>query len=128
MSETKSLKSLSNLVIERNKKRNKSETSCQNFVSWDFHCETKNDHFLPPNFALSSDFKDAYEERIAIAYDDGEQSIAQAHRIAYQGAFISALNALPDDDMESKTVSGWLDRRITMAKKWIAVQGQQEPN
>lgn len=122
MHETRSLKFLSTLVLERNKKWNNPETRCQNLVSRDFCCETKNPHFLTPNFAFSSDLKDAYEERLAIAQYDGGQNALQAQRIAYQDAFIAALNALPNDDLENETITDWLDQRIKATRQLITAR------
>lgn len=65
MSETKSLKCLSTLVLERNMKWNKPETDAQNFVSSNFSRETKNQCFLTADFDSPTDLEDVYHERRA---------------------------------------------------------------
>ena len=143
MGGTFSLKALANKVLERNKQRNKygtmvlksvppmlqSSFSCGTngllSVSRPIHHETlyeiKNrlleDISLPPSLVLED-----YEERLAIAEHDGQQTPLQAGRIAYQDAFIDVLNALPQEVSEHCHGNDWLDARISAAKEWLESQ------
>ena len=64
-----------------------------------------------------------FEERLAIAEYDGCQNEIQAERIAYQDAFISVLNALPDDQERDLGVRRWLDQRIKASQDWLEQEG-----
>jgi len=64
-----------------------------------------------------------FEERVAIAEHDGQQNSLEAHRIAYQGAFISVLNALPDQEPAERELKLWLTQRIKCAQDWLASEG-----
>ncbi len=68
-----------------------------------------------------------YEERLAIAEYDGQQTPAQAERIAYQDAFISSLTTLPQEFYENSTGEDWLDSRIMAAKDWLQDQNLFQP-
>lgn len=57
-----------------------------------------------------------FEERLAIAEYDGQQNSLEAHRIAYQDAFISVLNALPDREPAEMGLKLWLTQRIKRAQ------------
>lgn len=70
---------------------------------------------------------DDFEERIAIAEYDGQQSTTQAQRIAYQDAFIAVLNTLPYDEAEGYYDEDWLTRRVKAAQSWLVAQGLQQP-
>lgn len=66
-----------------------------------------------------SDLLESYEERLAIAEYDGQQSPTQAERIAYLGAFVDVLVTLPYDEGEGD----WFVHRIKAAKTWLLDQG-----
>jgi len=70
---------------------------------------------------------DDFEERFAIAEYDGQQTHTQAHRIAYQDAFIAVLNAFPYDEVEGYYDEDWLTRRAKAARDWLVAQGLQQP-
>lgn len=62
---------------------------------------------------------DEYEERLAIAEYDGQQSPTQAARIAYLDSFAAVLVTLPYDDGKWD----WLAPRVNAAKEWLVDQG-----
>lgn len=64
-----------------------------------------------------------FEERLAIAEHDGQQNSLEAHRIAYQDAFISVLNALSDQESAEMELKLWLTHRIKRAQDWLASEG-----
>lgn len=68
-----------------------------------------------------------FEERLAIAEHDGQQSPSQAERIAYQDAFISVLMMIPQEADEASHDNDWLDARITAAKEWLQAQNLFQP-
>jgi hypothetical protein len=70
---------------------------------------------------------DDFEERLAIAEYDGHQTPTQAQRIAYQDAFIAALNTLPYEETEGYYDEDWLTRRIKAAQSWLVAQGLHQP-
>ncbi|HUX78436.1 MAG TPA: hypothetical protein VMW10_01615 [Alphaproteobacteria bacterium] len=74
-----------------------------------------------------SSLLDDFEERLAIAEYDGDQSSSQARRIAYQDAFIAVLNTLPYDEAEGYYDEDWLTRRAKAARNWLLAQGVQQP-
>ena len=74
-----------------------------------------------------SSLLDDFEERLAIAEYDGQQSSTQAQRIAYQDAFITVLNTLPYEEAEGYYDEDWLTRRIKAAQSWLVAQGLQQP-
>lgn len=74
-----------------------------------------------------SSYLDDFEERLAIAEYDGQQSSNQAQRIAYQDAFITVLNTLPYEEAEGYYDEDWLTRRIKAAQSWLVAQGLQQP-
>lgn len=124
--ETSSLKVLATNALERlqrNSSRNKNETKDKNFVSQNIPRETKNNPPEKPSLIQLTFLPEEYEERIAIAQYDGQQSSLQAQRIAYQDAFIAVLNALPYKDMERED---WLEERIGAAKEWLLNQGLEQ--
>ncbi|OJW55193.1 MAG: hypothetical protein BGO67_05320 [Alphaproteobacteria bacterium 41-28] len=131
MNETSSLKFLAHKTLERlerNKQRNKCETKSINLVSRPIYHETRYETknirpTKPVLLQLSSLFED-HEERIAIAEYDGQQTPAQAQRIAYQDAFIAVLNTLPYKDHYE---CNWLDQRIKATKEWLMAQGIKQP-
>jgi hypothetical protein len=99
---TSSLKVLANKVLERNKDRNKSGTEALKSVPL-------SDQTVPLR-GTNSGADDAtqydalsyeFEERLAIAEYDGQQTPLQAQRIAYLDAFISVLVALPQESYEN---------------------------
>lgn len=115
MHETPLLKSLAFKALERlerNKSRNKHETKGLMRVSRPIQRETlhetKNGAWVRPLSLHPSSLRDDYEERIAIAEVDGNQNPLQAHRIAYQDAFISILSTLAEDDPHQD----WLAQKI----------------
>jgi len=65
-----------------------------------------------------------FEERLAIAEYDGDQTALHAHHIAYLDAFISVLTSLPATDLQRD----WLDQRIQTSLAWIEAQGFQTRN
>jgi len=125
MRDIKSLKCLSALVIERNKKWNNTGTNGQNFVPPDFFRGIKNPHPLTTDINSPTDLEDAYHERLAIAQFDGCQTAIQAQRIAYQDAFVSVIVTLPYVDV----IHGedWMEQRIKAAKEWLNLQGFIQP-
>ena len=109
---TSSLKALANKVLERNKDRNKPGTEALKSVP---HL----DQTVPPN-GTNSGADDAtqydalsyeFEERLAIAEYDGQQTPQQAQHIAYLDAFISILSTLAEDDPHQD----WLAQKIQIA-------------
>lgn len=66
---------------------------------------------------------DDYEERLAIAEYDGQQSPTQAERIAYLDAFLAVLANLPYEDVSED----WLAHRIKTAQVWLLDQGMGQP-
>lgn len=131
MCEARSLKVLAFKAIERlerNKKRNTSETKPQNLVSRPFHRETKNCHDFGTFLALpSSHIIDANEERVAISHYDGEQSMTQAKRIAYLDDFVDVLRTLPHQEDQGTHEEDWLKKRIRAAQQWLKENGIQQP-
>jgi hypothetical protein len=73
-----------------------------------------------------------FEERLAIAEYDGDQTSLHAHRIAYLDAFISVLTTLPATDLQRDWLDqriqttdlqrDWLDQRIQTTLAWIEDQ------
>ena len=122
---TSSLKALANKVLERNKDRNKPGTEALKSVPLP-------DQPVPPN-GTNSGADDAtqydalsyeFEERLAIAEYDGQQTPLQAQRIAYLDAFISLLLDLAKDDLEK----GWLAQKIQIALATLEAQNFQMLN
>jgi hypothetical protein len=74
-----------------------------------------------------SSLLDDYEERLAIAEYDGQQSSTQAQRIAYQDAFIAVLNTLSYEEEEGDCDEDWLTKRIKATQSWLVAQGVQQP-
>lgn len=121
---TSSLKALANKVLEQNKKGNKLGTAPSKSVpslpqsfpacgtSAEVDCRVELDNFLYE-----------YNERAAIAEYDGQQTLAQAERIAYLDAFVAVLVALPHEDTEGD----WLSDKIAEGKKWLLDQGMAQP-
>jgi hypothetical protein len=121
---TSSLKSLANLVLEQNKKGNNPGTTVSRSVpplpqsssvcgtNAEVGCKIERDKILYE-----------YEERLAIAEYDGEQSTIQAERIAYQDAFMAVLAALPYENVEDN----WMVQRIKAAQEWLLYQGFRQP-
>ncbi|MBP9691907.1 MAG: hypothetical protein KBD90_01075 [Alphaproteobacteria bacterium] len=70
----------------------------------------------PQGLLDNSSLLDDFEERLAIAEYDGQQSPLQAQRIAYQDAFIVVLNTLPYEEEEGYYDEDWLTRRIKVAQ------------
>ena len=60
-----------------------------------------------------------FEERLAIAEYDGQQTTTQAERIAYLDAFVLVLITLPYEGAKDN----WLDQRVNTAKDWLTDQG-----
>lgn len=122
---TFSLKAIANKVLERNKDGNKPGTAAsksvpplpQSFSS----CGTNGEDGCKVE---TDDFLYDFEERLAIAEYDGDQTSLQAHRIAYLDAFISVLATLPATDLQRD----WLDQRIQTSFAWIEAQGFQSIN
>jgi len=65
-----------------------------------------------------------FEERIAIAEYDGQQSTLQAQRIAYHDAFIAALTTIP---YETAYQSNWFSQHIKDSQAWLVSQGIRQP-
>lgn len=123
MHETPSLKSLAFKALERlerNKARNKYETR-------PIFDETKNRPFLSPLSLYPSSLVDDYEERLAIAEHDSQQTPIQAERIAYLDAFISVLVTLPQENLQEAQGGDWLDNRIGLVKEWLLSQNFPQP-
>lgn len=55
-----------------------------------------------------------FEERIAIAEVDGNQTPIEAHRIAYLDSFMAVLATLPYENVEDD----WVEKRIKATKEW----------
>ncbi len=70
---------------------------------------------------------DDFEERLAIAEYDGQQSSTQAQRIAYQDALIALLNTLRYEEEGGYYDEDWLTRRIKAAQNWLVAQGLHQP-
>jgi hypothetical protein len=122
---TSSLKALANKVLERNKDRNKPGTEALKSVPLP-------DQPVPPN-GTNSGADDAtqyaalsyeFEERLAIAEYDGQQTPQQAQRIAYLDAFMAVLSAIPHEENDKKE---WFDERIQAAKGWLTSQKLEQP-
>lgn len=123
---TSSLKALASKVLERNKGWNKSGTAASNSVPHsdqpgplrgtiaEVSCKAEADNLLY-----------IFEERIAIAQYDGQQTPLQAERIAYLDAFVSVLANLPQEDPAYK--ENWLEDRIRAAKEWLQDQNLFQP-
>lgn len=134
MHETPSLKLLAFKALERlerNKARNKRETKGLLSVSRPIHHETLHDtksgSWVKSLSLCPSSVLEDYEERLAIAEYDGHQTPLQAERIAYQDAFISVLNTLPQEDPYLPHEDNWLDNRIRSAKEWLHSQNFSQP-
>jgi hypothetical protein len=130
MHETTSLKALASNALERlesNKPRNKIKTKDFKGVSAPIPCETKNIALSKPFLPERAFLSETYDERIAIAEYDGQQTITQAQRIAYQDAFIAVLNTLPYKDTEEGYDEDWLSQRIRAAREWLLAQGLEKP-
>ncbi|HUX79472.1 MAG TPA: hypothetical protein VMW10_07010 [Alphaproteobacteria bacterium] len=83
---------------------------------------------VPPEGPFSkSSLLDDFEERLAITEYDGHQTSTQAHRIAYQDAFIEVLNTLPYEEAQGYYDEDWLTRRIKAAQDWLVSQGLKQP-
>ncbi|HUX79305.1 MAG TPA: hypothetical protein VMW10_06145 [Alphaproteobacteria bacterium] len=128
MHETSSLKVLAYKALERlekNKPRNKIETKEFKVVSAPILCETQNIALSKPFLPERAFLSETYDERIAIAEYDGQQTPTQAQRIAYQDAFIAVLNTLP---YEENYGNNWLEQRIKVAQAWLTAQGLHQPD
>ena len=80
----------------------------------------------PINRTDKTDIVDQYEERVAIAEFDGGQNTSQAHRIAYQDAIITTLNATtPDSRLKDDT--DWFLERVKTAQDFLMTQGIPKP-
>ena len=116
---TNSLKALANKVLERNKEWNTYGTMTSKSVpppdqsvplrgtNAEVGCKDKADNFLYD-----------FEERLAIAEIDGNQTPIEAHRIAYLDTFISILSALAEND----PYQGWLAEKIETALTTLEIQ------
>jgi hypothetical protein len=76
--------------------------------------------------SISPSLKDDFEERIAIAEYDGQQDTLQAHRIAYESAVITVLNANPPNGSVKPGVD-WLNERIKSVENWLLLEGIERP-
>jgi hypothetical protein len=76
---------------------------------------------------LSGPLHESFEERLAIAEYDGQQTPLQAQRIAYLDAFMAVLATLPYEEKEGHYDEDWLTRRIKVAKNWLAAEELQQP-
>lgn len=127
---TNLLKALANKVLKRNKERNTVGTAAsksvpsipQSFsacgtngslsVSQSIRNETLHERkygtWMKPISLHPFSVLEDYEERLAIAEYDGQQTLTQAHRMAYLDAFISLLSDLAEDDPHQD----WLAEKI----------------
>jgi hypothetical protein len=119
---------LANKVLERNKDRNKPGTEALKSVPL-------SNQPVPPN-GTNSGADDAtqydalsyeFEERLAIAEYDGQQTPKQAQHIAYLDAFISVLTTIPQETLCLPYGEDWLDARIMAAKDWLQAQNLFQP-
>ena len=130
MHEINSLKTLASNALERlerNKARNKIETKASESVSESVFSGTQNIALSEPLLPQRAFLSEAYDERIAIAEYDGQQTPTQAQRIAYQDAFIAVLNTLSYGDTKESHETDWLDQRIKATKAWLSAQGLEQP-
>ena len=74
-----------------------------------------------------SSLLDNFEERLAIAEYDGQQTQLQAKRIAYLDAFMGVLATLPYEEEEGYYDEDWLTRRVKATQHWLAAEGLQQP-
>lgn len=68
-----------------------------------------------------------FEERLAIAEYDGQQTHLQAQRIAYLDAFMAVLATLPYEEEEGHYDEDWLTRRVKATQNWLVAEGLQQP-
>ncbi|MBX9620782.1 MAG: hypothetical protein K2X28_01935 [Alphaproteobacteria bacterium] len=87
------------------------------------------DRFIP-NTNMSGlsgpSLRENFEERLAIAEYDGQQTQLQAQRIAYLNAFMAVLANLPYEE-EGYYDEDWLTRRVKATQHWLAARGLQQP-
>jgi len=81
----------------------------------------------PEGLLDKSSLLDDFEERLAIAEYDGQQSSTQAQRIAYLDAFVAVLGTLPYEEVEGYYDEDWLTRRVKATQHWLITQGLQQP-
>ncbi|KAB2832859.1 MAG: hypothetical protein F9K49_07485 [Caedimonadaceae bacterium] len=112
---TSSLKTLANKVLERNKDRNKPGTETLKSVPLsDQPVPLRGTNSGADDTTQYDDLSYEFEERIAIAEYDGQQTPLQAHRIAYLDAFMAALATLPQEtSSQEEQREHWLDHKIT---------------
>jgi len=125
---TSSLKALANKVLERNKDRNKPGTETLKSVPHPdqpvpLHGTNSGADDATQYDALSYEF----EERLAIAEYDGQQTPLQAQRIAYLDAFMAVLSTLPYEEAESYYDEDWLMRRVKATQHCLVAEGLQQP-
>lgn len=125
MGGTYSLKALASKVLEQNNKGNNrgtttskpvpplSQSSIACGTSAEAGCKDQTDSFL-------CDF----EEQIAIAEVDGNQTPIEAHRIAYLDAFIAILSDLAENNPHQD----WLAQQIQRALATLEAQNFPTPN
>ena len=122
---TSSLKTLANKVLGLNKMGNKPGTASPKSVppmpQSSLACGT-NSEIVCKTLKRETIFDD-FEERLAIAEYDGQQTPVQAERIAYQDAFMDVLANLPYENVEDD----WMEHRTKAAKKWLLAQGIEQP-
>lgn len=76
---------------------------------------------------LSGPLHESFEERLAIAEYDGQQTHLQAQRIAYLDAFMAVLSALPYEEEDGYYDEDWLTRRVKATQRWLSLEGLQQP-
>ncbi len=76
---------------------------------------------------LSGPLHESFEERLAIAEYDGQQTHLQAQRIAYLDAFMTVLSTLPYEEKEGHYDEDWLTRRVKATQHWLEAEGLQQP-
>ena len=128
-SEMVSLKALANQILQRNNAGTATEviTPSPPLVSQGIYETPPIPNVTPSSILIPPSLKDDFEERIAIAEYDGQQTSLQAHRIAYEGAIIALLNANPPDERVT-TGTDWVCDRIKLAEVCLGEQGITRPS
>lgn len=125
---TSSLKALANKVLERNTSGNKPGTETLKSVPLPDQTVPRNGTNSGADDTTQYDtLSYEFEERLAIAEYDGQQTPLQAQRIAYLDAFMAVLAALPYEEVEGYYDEDWLTRRVKATQNWLAARGLQQP-
>ena len=125
---TSSLKALANKILERNAKWNKPGTEALKSVPLpDQTVPLRGTNSRADDATQYDALSYEFEERLASAEYDGQQTPVQAQRIAYLDAFMAVLSALPDEEEEGYYDEDWLTRRIKTTQHWLVTEGLQQP-